>query len=368
MQQCLGDDDAIVSFHVCDDSVIEFALTKREMHFQEIPCSRATLDGKARDVCGTVASLEDCCLARLKDPVLRREWWSRRPGEAHPSEIEPLFRHLLDLLGELFVILFVPVLPVVEAKKNWIVVPHGPLHRIPWAALWTGRSYVIDMHNVALLPSASFARSIAAQPAPSSGDDILLQGAPDPPEDPLGLPGAAAELEAARDTLRSSVPPNTGASATKDAFLNRAPGASLIHMAAHHFFDGSVPGLSFLKLAGDSGSHFLYACEVAEMRLKAQLAVLSACDTARSSVVAGDEQYGMVRSFLAAGVRSVVSTLWAIEDQSAVSMFSQFYRASTKLPLIEAVAAAQRRMMSRSPYDLPYFRLRMFCPVSGTVR
>lgn len=355
LQQCLRDEDAIVSFHVCDDSVIEFAITKREMHFQEMPCSRTTLDTKLRELCGTVASLEDCCLARLKDPVLRREWWSRRPGEAHPSEIEPLFRRLLALLGELFAILIVPVLGVVEAKKNWIIVPHGPLHRLPWAALWTGKSYVVDQHNIALLPSASFARSIAVQPAPSSGDDVLLQGAPDPPEDLLGLPGAAAELESARDTLGLSTPANTGALATKDAFRNRAPGARLIHMAAHHFFDGSVPGLSFLKLHGESGSHFLYACEVAEMRLSAQLAVLSACDTARSSVVTGDEQYGMVRSFLAAGVRSVISTLWAIEDQSAVSMFSQFYRTSRKIPLIEAVAAAQRRMMNRSPYDLPYF-------------
>jgi CHAT domain-containing protein len=94
---------------------------------------------------------------------------------------------------------------------------------------------------------------------------------------------------------------------------------------------------------------------VSELRLEAQLAVLSACETARSHVVAGDEQYGMIRSFLAAGVRSIVSTLWAIEDQSAVHLFSLFYQESTQRPLAQALANAQRGMMKTPPYDLPYF-------------
>jgi CHAT domain-containing protein len=126
-------------------------------------------------------------------------------------------------------------------------------------------------------------------------------------------------------------------------------------VAAHHFFDGSAPGLSFLKLAGSDGSCFIYACEIAEMPLAAQLVVLSACDTARSYVATGDEQYGMVRSFLAAGSRSVISTLWAIEDESAARFFSEFYSASIATSLIEALANAQRAMMKTPPYDLPYF-------------
>jgi tetratricopeptide (TPR) repeat protein len=355
IREGLAKDEAMIIFYLCDDGVIVFALTNESMHFQEVPYSRAKLDAKVQELCEAMASMEPECLAHLKDPILRREWWSRRPGEAHPPQIEGLFRRLLVVLQDLFTVLIVPLLSIVESKRNWVIVPHGPLHRVPWAALWTGSSYVVERHNVALLPSASFVRSMAARTIRPGGSDIFLAGAPDPPEDALRLPGAAAELAAARETLGAETNVNIGRSATKEVFRERAPGARLIHVAAHHFFDGSVPGLSFLKLAGDSGSHFLYASEVAEMQLDAQLAVLSACDTARSQVVTGDEQYGMVRSFLAAGVRSVISTLWAIEDQSAVPMFSQFYRASTKVPLSEALANSQRRMLDRSPYDLPYF-------------
>lgn len=355
IQKCLRPDDAIIVFQVCDDAIVVFALTSEAMNFQHVPYARDKLAADVQQTCNTMAVLEGRSLARLSSALLRREWWSRRPGQPHPSEIEQPYRQLLSLLQKLFSILIAPILPALEPKKNWVIVPHGPLHRVPWAALWTGSRFVIEGHNFALLPSASFAPTIARHGAQSGGKGAFLFGAPDQPGDPLALPGAVAELEAAALTLGLPTSPQVGASAKKELFYEQAPYAGLIHVAAHHFFDGSAPGLSFLKLAGDEGSRFVYACEVAEMQLAAQLAVLSACDTARSYVVTGDEQYGMVRSFLAAGVHSVISTLWAIEDQSATQFFSEFYQGSVGAPLIEALANAQRTMMKTSPYDLPYF-------------
>lgn len=358
IQRSLQPQDAMIVFHTTEESILAFALTSTHLEVQQTRFSHADLAAEVQKCCDLIALLEENSLARLDNPILRREWWSRLPGQPHPEDIEQPLQRLLATLQGLFLLLISPLLPVLATKRNWVIVPHGALHRIPWSALWTGRSYLVESHNVALLPSATFAVALRRQPAgprPSGDSPVLLLGAPDSPDDPLALPGAAAELAATRDALRLSATPIIGEQATKNHFVDVAPGARLIHLAAHHFFDASVPGLSFVKLAGDQGSGFLYGSEVAEMPLAAQLAVLSACDTARSHVVSGDEQYGMVRSFFAAGVRSVISTLWAVEDQSAATMFSRFHDVSEKVPLIEALADAQRRLMKEPPYDLPYF-------------
>jgi CHAT domain-containing protein/tetratricopeptide (TPR) repeat protein len=355
VQSSLGPDDVMIVFQVCENCVIAFALTTDRMLFQQVPYSRANIARDVQQICDTMASLEDESLAQLSSPTLRREWWSRRIGQPHPKAIEQLYRDLLRSLEKLFAVLISPLFSLISQKRNWVIVPHGPLHRVPWAALWTGSRYVVEEHNVGLLPSASFAAVLNQTSARPEGKGALLFGAPDPPADPLWLKSADAELESAKQALRLSEPPVKGTAATKESFQEHAPRAGLVHVAAHHFFDGSAPGLSFLKLTGDDGSRFVYACEVAEMQLAAQLVVLSACDTARSYVATGDEQYGMVRSFLAAGGRSVISTLWAIEDESASRFFSKFYDGSRQAPLIEALADTQRAMMKTAPYDLPYF-------------
>jgi tetratricopeptide (TPR) repeat protein len=352
----LGSDDAMISFQVCEAGVLVFVLTRDNFHFQQIPYPRAKLAQQVQTLCDLMADLEERSLSILKEnPVLRREWWSRKIHAPHPGVIEGRFRRLLEVLGNLYAILISPVLAVVNSKKNWIVVPHGPLHRVPWAALWTGSEYVVQQHYVAVQPSASFSLALSKRKAVSNGKKALLFGAPDAPEDPMALPGAVDELEAARSALGIEEPPDLRESATKATFLQKAPGATVIHVAAHHFFDGAASGLSFLKLAGNRGAGFLFACEVAEMKLSAQLGILSACETSRSHVVAGDEQYGMVRSFFAAGTRSVISTLWPIEDASAPILFTAFYKEARGSPLIEALGNAQREMLRQSPYDLPYF-------------
>lgn len=355
IQRCLGPCDAMISFHVCESAVVVFVLTRDEFHFQHVPYPRARLAAEIQDLCDLTVVLQDGSLEILQDPALRREWLLREPGKPHPAGIQAPYLRLLGLLSKLYTILIVPVLCVADSKTNWIIVPHGPLHRVPWAALWTGSEYVVRRRYVAVQPSASFAHALSQRNPASDGGKALLLGAPDPIEDEFALPGATAELWAAAAALGLDEPPDVGGLATKDAFLRKAPSARVIHLAAHHFFDASAAGLGFLKLSGDRGACFLYACEIAEMKLAAQLAVLSACETSRSRADTGDEQYGMVRSFLAAGARSIVSTLWAIEDASAARLFAEFYWRALEVPLIEALGDAQRAIMGQSPYDLPYF-------------
>ena len=297
VQRRLGPDDAMVIFHVGESSVFAFALTAESLQFSQAPYPPLKLAQDVDEVCGKMTDLKYSCLARLSHPRLREEWERRQLGQPHPEDIERPLRGLRSALDKLFAILVAPVLSALDPKRNWIIVPHGPLHRIPWASMWTGTRYLVETHNIALLPSASFAPALK-QESNCDGEGVLLLGAPDVGEDdPLSLPGALSELSAAQHALQLSDSPEVGPRATKACFLAKARSVRLIHLAAHHYFDGTAPGLSFLKLAGDRGEGFVYASEVAEMRLRAQLVILSACETARSRVLTGDEQYGMVRSF-----------------------------------------------------------------------
>jgi len=143
VQRCLEPSDAMISFHVCESAVLVFVLTRDEFHFQHVPYPRVRLAEEIQDLCDLTAVLQERSQEILQDPALGREWQSREPGTSHPASIEAPYLRLLGLLSKLYTILIVPVLSVVDSKTNWIIVPHGPLHRVPWAALWTGSEYVV---------------------------------------------------------------------------------------------------------------------------------------------------------------------------------------------------------------------------------
>src|SRR5262249_53855297 len=151
--------------------------------------------------------------------------------------------------------------------------------------------------------------ALARRP-PASGTQAVFFGDPDAGDSESELPASAREVALVYETLRAGPEPFIGEAATKAELLARAPQARLLHVAAHHVFNPNLPLLSFLKMAGGHGSDFAYALEVMDLDLSAQLVTLSACRTAGSRIETGDEQYGMVRAFLAAGSRSVMSTLW----------------------------------------------------------
>jgi CHAT domain-containing protein/tetratricopeptide (TPR) repeat protein len=322
IRSTLRRDEALIVYHVTDSSLIAFAVTDDGVHFQHLPYSEQRLASDVAAVCEAISDL-------------------RKP--------EPR-----DGLQWLYALLIAPLLHTIATKKHWTIVPHGPLHRVPWAALHSLTGYLIEEHSVSILPSAGFGVAVARQLEPT-GRDAVFFGNPDPGDEWLKLPGSEVEVTRSWETLATGQPPFLGPNATKAEVLRRARSARLLHVAAHHMFDAEVPLLSFLKLAGDRGSDFLYAIEVMDLNLSAQLVTLSACETARSRIDTGDEQYGMVRGFLAAGARSVMSTLWKIHDLSAAKLIADFYERAKNDALGNALAGAQRALLAIPHYRLPYF-------------
>jgi CHAT domain-containing protein len=111
--------------------------------------------------------------------------------------------------------------------------------------------------------------------------------------------------------------------ATRARFQASARDASVIHVATHGIFRGDDPAFSALKLAdGWLSLHDIYGLE-----LDAELVCLSACQTGRHGVTAGDELVGLSRGFFYAGASALLASLWPVPDGSTADLMTAFYRA-----------------------------------------
>lgn len=146
-----------------------------------------------------------------------------------------------------------------------------------------------------------------------------------PPQPLNSLPGAEAEAKIIASLLNSEV--IIGDQATKTAVVNKMLGANVIHLATHGLLDDiegmGIPGAIALAPSG-SASGLLSASEIMNLKLNAQLVILSACDTGRGRITA-DGVIGLSRSFINAGASSVIVSLWKVSDPATAFLMPEFY-------------------------------------------
>jgi CHAT domain-containing protein/tetratricopeptide (TPR) repeat protein len=231
------------------------------------------------------------------------------------------------------------------------VAPHGPLHYLPFAALSDGSQYLGKRAPLFYLPSASLfglaGSEGAARTTPmaafahSRAGQARLEYAADEAEDIATLYGVKAL---------------TGAAATATAFRAATPSAFRLHLAVHGLLDRVQPAFSRLLLAPDERSDgIVNLYEVPGLPLSGvDLVTLSACDTQVGHLSPGDEVAGLNRAFLAAGARTVVASLWTVDDEVGSILMKRFYQnLKAGLSKAEALKAAQTTI--RADHPSPYY-------------
>ena len=243
--------------------------------------------------------------------------------------------------------------------ERLIVAPHGLLHGLPFHAFFDGQRYSRERWEFLYAPSAAlwYAGAQRSAAREKRRDAIKSEGAP--PETAsasllMGIPAPGIEMVATEARELTGVLPNVrtfmGASATRKAFLQYAPGSACVHLATHAEFRADNPLFSGLRLADG----YLLARDLYEMRLECDLVTLSACDTGVEAVEAGDELFGLVRGFLAAGARSVMASLWSAQDSATAALMCGFYaRLQDGETKIAALRGAQRDLQKKYPH--PYY-------------
>lgn len=254
-------------------------------------------------------------------------------------------RHISEPLQQLHQYLIEPIASLLPTDPNApvIFIPQGALFLVPFPALQDKEgNFLIEYHTILTAPSIQTLELTRQQrqrvgtihESPLQSQDVLVVGNPTMPTIPLteppkplhALPGSEAEAEAIASLFNTL--PIIGDKATKVYIEKLMPTARLIHLATHGLSDDikqlGVPGAIALAPSGkDNG--FLTAGEIYEMKLNAELVVLSACHSGQGKIT-GDGVVGLSRCLFAAGVPSVIVSLWSVGDDSTQFLMSEFYQ------------------------------------------
>jgi CHAT domain-containing protein len=166
------------------------------------------------------------------------------------------------------------------------------------------------------------------------------------------LPGARKEARKVAQRLGTEA--ILGADVVRSRINGMLGECDLLHVSCHARFDHNSPERSGFVLA-DGG--IFSARDGLKLRLNSGLAVLSACESGRMNVKAGDELTGIASSLLSAGVRSIAATSWRIPDSATARLIDEFYAGllDRQVSVACALRDAQQRVYSNSKYSLPYY-------------
>ncbi|BFM08634.1 CHAT domain-containing tetratricopeptide repeat protein [Halioxenophilus aromaticivorans] len=274
-----------------------------------------------------------------------------------------------------------PIAQRISRYQQITVVPDGVLHRLPYAVLLSpAQNYqqpltktlavgyansIATLHhlkqrrrpigaNKGLLMIANPAMEIA-ESGTNESDNLVLQQLP------------AAEMEANKlINLWGSVSKSTlllGRRASKESLYASSPeDYQVIHFASHAKINWDNPTDSAIKLAStnsndSSDSADLTLAEITELKLNAELVVLSACETASGQLRGGEGPIGLSRAFFEAGANRVLASLWPVEDHATAALLELFYSAilQDEISPGEALQIAQQKMMNNREYAHPYY-------------
>ena len=239
-------------------------------------------------------------------------------------------------LRKLYDILFKPVEHHIKGNKL-LIIPESFLYSLPFSALVDDNgAFLSQKYSIQICTSLETLAIISRRPKGEPVGGALVIGNPlvgrvyrgGVEISPFDLPGAQKEAEKVASYLHTTA--LTQRQATKSRVVNYLVKASVIHIAAHgdpgrgEIFLAPNPDLTRINRLPTEEDYLLTCADIAGMRLRASLVVLSCCQSAQGDIRA-EGVVGIARSFLGAGARSVVVTLWAIDDDSTLSFMEFFY-------------------------------------------
>ena len=259
-----------------------------------------------------------------------------------------------------------------DPNDRVIFIPQGSLFLVPFPALQDANGkYLIEKHTILTAPSIQVldqTHQLQQQRNSERFPEALVVGNPtmpavtlypgEAPQQLPSLPGAAIEATSIAPLLHTQA--ITGNQGTKATIVQKMPNARIIHLATHGILDDLRGIGSAIALAPDPGkppqdelgraNGLLTAEEILDMKLNAELVVLSACDTGRGRIT-GDGVIGLSRSFISAGVPSIIVSLWSIPDAPTAELMTEFYKnwQGKKLDKAQALRQAMLTTMKTHP-------------------
>lgn len=317
VQQALANDETLVEYYYSGENLYVFVVTR-----DAVTAVRTS-----------ALQLDDDVQAFRKSLQSGDSRWKTDSGR--------LFERLIRPVKERF------------RSTNLTIVAHGSLHYLPFNALHDGSRFLVETYSIRLLPAATVLKFLQS-PVGQKPGTLLAFGNPDLKDSRYDLAFAQAEAQNIVRIFPTSRALMRG-QATKTAFQRYATDFRMLHVASHGEFDPAKPLTSSLLLAPDMGSDGrLSVSDLYSMRIDADLVTLSACETGLGRIANGDDVVGLTRGFLYAGTRSVVASLWQVDDRATGELMTAFYKSLAKgTGKREALRAAQVGFLKTEPN--PFF-------------
>jgi CHAT domain-containing protein len=335
LRQTLSPDHILLAYFLHKDKLVIFVLTTEDLVLHENPEGVAQLEG----------------LLPLLHAHLDPKGW--------PDFQNPPKQVVLRLLNKLYNLLIAPVADLFPSSSGHLtIVPYGPLHMIPFHALYNGSSYLVEHFQINYVPASNILLHLEAHRSEQETQNAIigisaksplvfgysenghLQRVHDEAEVVAALLGGECYLEG---------------EATISRLIEQAPQTPVIHLATHGQSRLDAPNFSFVRLADGQ----LNAIDAFSLDLKAcELVTLSGCETGLALSGGGDEQLGLGRAFLAAGATSLVMSLWSVEDNGTNELMKLFYQNLLKgESKVQSLRAAQCSLLRQpsSNFAHPYF-------------
>lgn len=299
-----------------------------------------------------------------------------RSDATHPNDTSTSFNwRKLQQLHEYLIAPIADQLPTDPADPV-IIIPQDALFLVPFAALQDADGhYLLEQHTLLTAPSIQVIGlnpSVPSNRPPAATSSILLVGNPtmpaiayragDTPSPLTPLPGAEQEVRTIGRLLNAPI--LLGDEATEPRVRSHMPTAQIIHLATHGLLDygqtgegrgQDIPGAIALAPQPPitpATDGLLTTAEILNLRLSADLVVLSACNTGRGEIT-GDGVVGLSRSFLSAGAKSIIVSLWAVSDESTAYVMTRFYE-NLQHGQGKAQALRQAMLDANAEYNHPF--------------
>jgi CHAT domain-containing protein len=395
--QLTDDKTMVLEYFLGSDRSYLWAITATSLKGYTLP-GRAVLESAAFEVYKLLTA---------------RQFVNGQVDDGYQVRVETADRQYYQAALRLSQMLLKPVVNDLEDKRL-VIVSEGILQYLPFDALpipgaettneirqtsdLTNGSLLISRHEVISLPSISAlsmirsathhressdkAVAIFADPVFSSTDDRVLMKKPEL----LSSPGNSSKVQTSE--LKQPAPEHLGrlmhTSEEADEIASASPGPTwvakgfaanrdnvlsdqlvqyrIVHFATHGVINTEHPELSGIVLSmmkpdGSRENGYLQLHDIYALKLFADLTVLSACDTALGKDVKGEGLIGLTRGFMYAGSRSVVASLWKVDDRATAVLMKHFYRNMLQngLPPGAALRSAKELVRKEPGWDAPYF-------------
>lgn len=317
----------------------------------------------------TVAIAREC----LYPPFSCPEAKAPAPANTPPAQTDPI-RRVNPALHRLHQLLIAPIADLLprDPAAQIILIPQESLFLVPFVALQQANGrYLLEDHTVSTAPAIQvlgLTHQLQQRTPPAAPrTPALVVGNPTMPsigEQSLA-PLPLSETEAQQIAALLNTTALTGQAATKQTVMQQMPQARLIHLATHGLLEygqelgeTDVPGAIALapdaQPTGQTPNGLLTASEILNLRLQAELVVLSACDTGRGRIT-GDGVIGLSRAFISAGTPSMLVSLWAVPDGPTAELMVAFYHHWQQHPnKAKALRSAMLATMEKYPRPLDW--------------